>query len=144
MGLNIRGVVEKVNGYELSYSTFVEKYLSKNEPVVITGLMDDWRACRDWVFDDGRPNLQFISSNFGDSKVQVADCGSREFTEQKRYEMSVSEFIDHWLEFSSLEHGNHSPSKLKGKTLLYLKDWHFVKIAGVPRIYSIYYSNVFP
>ncbi|XP_024970515.1 jmjC domain-containing protein 4 isoform X2 [Cynara cardunculus var. scolymus] len=127
MGLNIGGVVEKVNGHELSYSTFVEKYLSKNEPVVITGFMDDWRACRDWVFDDGRPNLQFISSNFGDSKVQVADCGSREFTEQKRFEMSVSEFIDQWLEFSLLEHGNHPPSKLKGKTLLYLKDWHFVK-----------------
>ncbi|KAJ9568379.1 hypothetical protein OSB04_004345 [Centaurea solstitialis] len=114
MGLNIGGRIEKVNGYELNYTTFVEKYLSKNKPVVITGgLMDDWGACRDWVFDDGRPNLHFISSNFGGSKVQVADCGSREFTEQKRYEMSVSEFINHWLELSSMEHGNHSPSKLQ-------------------------------
>ncbi|KAK1433838.1 hypothetical protein QVD17_10756 [Tagetes erecta] len=116
MGLNITGVVEKVNGNELSYSDFVNKYLSKNEPVVITGLMADWRACRDWVMDDGKPNLQFISSNFGNSKVQVADCGSREFTDQKRLEMSVAGFIDHWLKLSSVEHGN-----------LYLKDWHFVK-----------------
>ncbi|KAI3726979.1 hypothetical protein L1987_66786 [Smallanthus sonchifolius] len=116
MGLNITGGVEKVNGKEMSYSDFVKKYLSKNEPVVITGLMADWRACRDWAFDDGRPNLQFISSNFGNSKVQVADCGSREFTDQKRFDMSVAGFIDHWLKLSSVEHGN-----------LYLKDWHFVK-----------------
>ncbi|KAK9066466.1 hypothetical protein SSX86_013788 [Deinandra increscens subsp. villosa] len=116
MGLNIIGSVEKVNGSEISYSDFATKYLSKNEPVVITGLMADWKATRDWVHDDGIPNLQFISSNFGKSKVQVADCGSREFTDQKRFEMSVAEFIDHWLNVSSVEHGN-----------LYLKDWHFVK-----------------
>ncbi|KAL7606786.1 hypothetical protein Lser_V15G17263 [Lactuca serriola] len=127
MGLNIVGTVDKVNGNELSYSNFVEKYLSKNEPVVITGLMDDWRACKDWVFDDGRPNLQFISSTFGTSKVQVADCGSREFTEQKRFDMSVSDFIAKWVDFSSVEHDNPSINKLNGKTLLYLKDWHFVK-----------------
>lgn len=134
MGLNIVGTVDKVNGNELSYSNFVEKYLSKNEPVVITGLMDDWRACKDWVFDDGRPNLQFISSTFGTSKVQVADCGSREFTEQKRFDMSVSDFIAKWVDFSSVEHDNPSINKLNGKTLLYLKDWHFVKIVGVPRV----------
>ncbi|KAI3765856.1 hypothetical protein L2E82_15902 [Cichorium intybus] len=124
MELNIVGTVEKVNGNELSYSNFVERYLSKNEPVVIMGLMDDWEACRDWVFDDGKPNLQFISSTFGNSKVQVADCGSRE---QKRSDMSVSEFITKSVDFSSVKHDNPSTNNLKGKTLLYLKDWHFVK-----------------
>ena len=68
MGLNSVGTAEKVNGNELSYTNFVEKYFAKNKPVVLTGLMDD---CRDWVFDDGKPNLQFISSTFGNSKVQV-------------------------------------------------------------------------
>ncbi|MFS7971729.1 putative transcription factor & chromatin remodeling &Metalloenzymes JmjC family [Helianthus anomalus] len=117
MGLNIvGGLVEKVNGNEMSYTSFAEKYLSNNKPVVITGLMADWRAPKDWVSDDGRPNLHFISSTFGNSKVQVADCGSREFTDQKRFDMTVAEFIDHWLKLSSVEHGN-----------LYLKDWHFVK-----------------
>ncbi|KAJ0755134.1 hypothetical protein HanPI659440_Chr09g0354521 [Helianthus annuus] len=71
MGLNIVGFVEKVNGNEMSYTTFAEKYLSNNQPVVITGLMDDWRARKDWLFDDGTPNLHFISSSFGNSKVQV-------------------------------------------------------------------------
>nr|XP_043618126.1 2-oxoglutarate and iron-dependent oxygenase JMJD4 isoform X2 [Erigeron canadensis] len=131
-GLNITGSVEKVKGDEMSYSEFIEKYLSKNKPVVITGIMDDWKACKDWVLtsndDDGAkttPNLDFISSNFGTSKVQVADCGSREF--QRRFDMSVAEFIDHWRKLSSVEHRNHSTNELKGNTLLYLKDWHFVK-----------------
>ncbi|XP_021592576.1 2-oxoglutarate and iron-dependent oxygenase JMJD4 isoform X2 [Manihot esculenta] len=114
MGIEIGGQIEKVNGKELCYNEFAERYLAKNQPVVLTGLMDDWRACRDWKTDNGYPNLQFFSTHFGKSKVQVADCGTREFTDQKRVEMTVSEFIEHWVEGSS-------------NSLLYLKDWHFVK-----------------
>ncbi|XP_061953939.1 arginine-specific demethylase JMJ20 isoform X2 [Populus nigra] len=98
MGIEIGGSIEKVNGKEISYNEFVERYLAKNQPVVLTGLMDDWRACKDWVFDSGKPNLKFFSTHFGNSKVQVADCGTREFTDQKRVEMTVSEFIDHWID----------------------------------------------
>ncbi|EEF51959.1 2-oxoglutarate and iron-dependent oxygenase JMJD4 isoform X3 [Ricinus communis] len=121
MGIEIGGRIEKVNGKELSYDEFVERYLSKNQPVVLTGLMDNWRACKDWVTDDGYPNLQFFSTHFGKSRVQVADCGTREFTDQKRVEMTVSEFIDHWIEYNASNHESNS------KSLLYLKDWHFVK-----------------
>ncbi|KDP31061.1 hypothetical protein JCGZ_11437 [Jatropha curcas] len=121
MGIEIGGQIEKVNGKELSYNEFIERYLAKNQPVVLTGLMDDWRACEDWVTADGFPNLQFFSTLFGKSKVQVADCGTREFTDQKRVEMTVSEFIDNWVE------GNASHDVDNEKSLLYLKDWHFVK-----------------
>ncbi|XP_060204602.1 arginine-specific demethylase JMJ20 isoform X2 [Lycium barbarum] len=121
MGLKIGGKIEKVNGKELSYSEFTEKYMAQNQPVVLTGLMDNWRACKDWVSPNGKPNLQFISTHFGKSKVQVADCGTREFTDQKRIEMTVSEFVDRWLRVSSDDNGDNSES------LLYLKDWHFVK-----------------
>ncbi|THG02517.1 hypothetical protein TEA_028671 [Camellia sinensis var. sinensis] len=127
MGLKIGGHIEKVNGKELSYSQFVERYLVKNQPVVLTGLMDGWRACKDWVLDDGQPNLSFFSTHFSNSTVQVADCGTREFTDQKRVEMSVSEFIDYWLEFSSKEFDNASTHEFDAKSPLYLKDWHFVK-----------------
>lgn len=77
MGLNIGGQVEKVNGKDLSYSDFVQRYLLKNEPVVLTGLMDGWRACSDWVLPDGRPNLPFFSTHFGPSTVQVCTCEDR-------------------------------------------------------------------
>lgn len=71
MGVKIGGEIEKVNGKELSYSDFVGRYMEKNQPVVLTGLMDDWRACRDWVTHSGKPNLQFFATHFGKSKVQV-------------------------------------------------------------------------
>ncbi|GAA0162594.1 protein modifying enzyme [Lithospermum erythrorhizon] len=117
MGLKIGGQIEKVNGKELSYSDFGDKYLARNEPVVLTGLMEDWRACHDWVSDSGKPNLDFLSTHFGNSKVQyqVADCRTRKLTDQKRVEMSVSDFVGQWGD------------DIKGNALLYLKDWHFVK-----------------
>ncbi|KAK1268517.1 F-box protein [Acorus gramineus] len=127
MGLKIGGNIERVNGKELSYGDFVNRYLKKNEPVLLTGLMEGWRSCRDWVTHDGLPNLHFFSTHFGKSKVQVADCGTREFTDQKRVEMSVSEFVSHWMELSSGEHSNCFCCNVKEWRLLYLKDWHFVK-----------------
>ncbi|KAL6583773.1 hypothetical protein OROMI_003062 [Orobanche minor] len=122
MGLKIGGKVEKVNGKKLSYADFVEKYLARNQPVILTGLMDDWLACKHWVSYDGKPNLHFFSSHFGSSRIQVADCGTKEFTDQKRMAMSVSEFIDGWVKSSGSGSGGDD-----GKPMLYLKDWHFVK-----------------
>ncbi|KAF5732172.1 putative transcription factor [Tripterygium wilfordii] len=124
MGIEIGGHIEKLNGKEFTYGEFVDKYLAKNQPVVLTGLMDDWLACKDWVTDDGKPDLQFVSTNFGKSRVQVADCNNKEFTDQKRVEMSVSEFVEHWLEGSVREGSDREGN---GKSVLYLKDWHFVK-----------------
>ncbi|KAI3997703.1 hypothetical protein MKX01_040676, partial [Papaver californicum] len=127
MGLKIGGEIERVNGKELSYEDFVKNYLEKNQPVIITGLMDDWKACNDWVTKGGLPNLSFFSLNFGKSKVQVADCGRREFSDQKRVEMSVSDFVGNWVDFSSKECSNASSWEDSNESLLYLKDWHFVK-----------------
>lgn len=124
MSLKIGGTIEKVNGKELFYSEFAEKYLAGNQPVLLTGLMDDWTASKHWVSSNGQPNLLFFPTHFGKSKVQVADCDTREFTDQKRIEMSVSEFVNHWLQGSK---GNHD---VNGKSVLYLKDWHFVKDPG--------------
>ena len=42
--------------------------------------------------------------------------------------MSVSEFVDHWLGDSMPEGSNASTHIVGGKPLLYLKDWHFVKV----------------
>ncbi|CAN4086007.1 unnamed protein product [Withania somnifera] len=127
MGLKIGGTIEKVNGREVTYSEFADKYMAQNQPVVLKGLMDDWRACKDWVSPNGKPNLHFFSTHFGKSKVQVADCGTREFTDQKIIEMTVSEFIDHWLRVSSVDYGDDNNGGVAGRCLLYLKDWHFVK-----------------
>lgn len=41
--------------------------------------------------------------------------------------MPVSQFIDHWLGLSAKNHGNDLVCSDDSQTLLYLKDWHFVK-----------------
>ncbi|KAG9449809.1 hypothetical protein H6P81_009774 [Aristolochia fimbriata] len=127
MSLKIGGKIERVNGKELSYEQFVERFFEKNEPVLLTGLMDDWRACKSWVTEDGKPNLHFVSNHFGSSKVQVAECGKRESTDQKRAQMSVKEFITYWLELSNRKCSDSVNCSNKNENLLYLKDWHFVK-----------------
>lgn len=131
MGINIKGQVEKVNGKELSYTEFAEKFMKKNQPVVLTGLMDHhWKACTDWVTLHGQPNFQFFSTHFGASRVQVADCDTRDFTDQKREEMLVSDFIGRCFQVEdSAVQCNNENDKSDGQSVsvLYLKDWHFVK-----------------
>jgi hypothetical protein len=73
LNMNIKGQIEKVNGKELSYSEFVERYMEKNKPVILTGLMDHhWKASTDWVTPKSQPNFQFFFNHFGSSKVQVS------------------------------------------------------------------------
>ncbi|CAO2826404.1 unnamed protein product [Amaranthus hypochondriacus] len=138
-GLRIAGEIERINAKELSYTEFVKNYLVKNQPVILTGLMDDWQACKDWVSDDGEPNLAFFSTNFGKSQVQVADCYNREFTDQKRVELSISEFIDYWValnEENRQVQDNVLSENCGNKSFLYVKDWHFVKEYPEYKAYS--------
>ncbi|MQL72599.1 hypothetical protein Taro_004918 [Colocasia esculenta] len=170
MGVTIGGQIERVNGKELHYKEFAERYLRRNQPVLLTGLMEGWRACDDWVAEDGLFNLDFFSTHFGNSRVQlslgyvlfpevvhagclthfldsihlgvlfqhlalsfegrmlmVADCSRKEFTDQKRIEMSVLEFIAYWHSLSAGNSGNYSSQDMDPQPLLYLKDWHFIK-----------------
>ncbi|KAL6899066.1 hypothetical protein ACP4OV_005724 [Aristida adscensionis] len=121
--VKVVGQVERVDGASLTYAEFVDRFMAANRPVVLTGLTSSWRAREDWTLPGPggclRPDLGFMARNFPSPLVQVADCSSREFTDQKRLEMSMQEFIDHWVGGSSGEARNGS--------LLYLKDWHFVK-----------------
>jgi hypothetical protein len=74
--MKIIGKVPRVDGRELSYRRFWEQFMQANKPVLLTGLMDSWAACRDWVLLDGKPDLSFIAEHFGSSLVQVPACFS--------------------------------------------------------------------
>ncbi|CAD6231255.1 unnamed protein product [Miscanthus lutarioriparius] len=125
--VKVVGQVERVDGESLSYAEFVRRFMAPNRPVVLTGLTSSWRARKDWTLsgsgDRRRPDLGFFAQNFPSPLVQVADCSSRDLTDQKRLEMSMQEFIDHWVGGA---HGASSDGDRDG-SLLYLKDWHFVK-----------------
>ncbi len=68
------------------------------------------------------------------AECQVADCARQEFTDQKRSEMTVKEFVEYWQAHHQLsnkaqkEEDFESSSWKMTQHLLYLKDWHFVKV----------------
>eukprot|EP01018_Ginkgo_biloba_P008913 Gb_12478 [translate_table: standard] len=69
--MKVVGQIRRVDGRQVTYGEFKKKYMMGNEPVLLTGLMDQWSACQDWVTDNGQPNLSFFSDHFGSSQVQV-------------------------------------------------------------------------
>jgi hypothetical protein len=79
--------------------------------------MENMDACllADWKFGNGK----------------VADCDTRDFGDQKREEMLVSDFVGRCLQIEgsavpcSNENGISNGDSL---SVPYLKDWHFVKV----------------
>lgn len=43
--------------------------------------------------------------------------------------MSVAEFISYWIDFS--DHESSEDGCTKARPILYLKDWHFVKVCVI-------------
>lgn len=50
--------------HKLSREEFLHNYYSVNQPVIISGMMDDWPARQKWNYD-------FFQENFGDRDVEV-------------------------------------------------------------------------
>ncbi|KAI8582534.1 hypothetical protein K450DRAFT_170813 [Umbelopsis ramanniana AG] len=114
-----------------SYQHFLAEHLLKNEPALIgPALTASWRARTEWAqpikktttrdHDNHNPttepNFQFLFQTFGAAQVQVADCLERDFTDQKRGNMTFAQFIEMWQSNAEESAGRY-----------YLKDWHFVK-----------------
>ena len=71
--LKVVAEVPVIDGRFASYDEFRERFMKPNLPVLITGLqvMHQWRACKEWVTQSGHPNLDYLSTHFGSSRVQV-------------------------------------------------------------------------
>ncbi|KAF9939903.1 JmjC domain-containing protein 4 [Mortierella alpina] len=104
-----------------SYAAFLEHYLEPNIPVLIgPALTEAWRARRQWVCPDtGKPNFATLREQLCQTPVQVpvADCLTRDYTDQKRSAMDLREFLDEWEASSNADQSSRT----------YLKDFHFVK-----------------
>ncbi|KAL5080629.1 hypothetical protein RYX36_009050, partial [Vicia faba] len=74
-----------------------------------------------------------ISSTYSDpmaSRTFVADCDTRDFTDQKREDMLVSDFVRLCFKYegSAVQCSNQiGVSNGDSASVPYLKDWHFVK-----------------
>ncbi|KAJ2081942.1 hypothetical protein H4R24_001974 [Coemansia sp. RSA 988] len=92
---------------------FVHDFLEPNVPVVLgPKFTKNWTARDEWV-SDGRPNFTRLIELYGNATVQVAECDTAFFTDQKRVEMKFHEFIQQWQD--------------NPLSRLYCKDWHFTK-----------------
>lgn len=79
----------------------------------------------------------------------MADCETREFTDQKREEMLVSDFIARCLqleEASAVQCDNENcASNGASVSVPYLKDWHFVKVCILTfhRFFFFFFQFIF-
>ncbi|KAK9803323.1 hypothetical protein WJX73_002391 [Symbiochloris irregularis] len=96
---------------------FVMEFMARNKPVIIQGLTEDWRACKEWVRPDGSPDLAFMQRNFGDAVIWATDTSSQDagYGGGARQRMTLRDYVTWWKRYKA--------GKVQG--LLYLKDWHF-------------------
>lgn len=104
----------------LSYDEFLSRYLLPNKPVIIgPSLICSWHASQLWtrpsnVYPDEREiDWDALSEMYGSQEVTVADCSTREFSDQKRDTRLFREVVDLW-------------KRGEGKSL-YVKDWHLAR-----------------
>jgi hypothetical protein len=104
----------------LGIQEFWAKYQEPNRPVIVKGATKGWRASKEWVVTDesGRrmPNFSLLKQLFGDDEVCAARCAEKHFSDQKREEMRMRDFLDCWQ------------AGRRRDELLYVKDWHFARL----------------
>ncbi|KZT06729.1 Clavaminate synthase-like protein [Laetiporus sulphureus 93-53] len=106
------------------YEEFLVSYLIPNNPVIIgSELVSSWPAFKEWVLPGQRINWDYLSKNYGQQTVTVADCSTREFSDQKRQTMLLRDVVALW-------------KAGKGDSL-YVKDWHLARaVLGSEEFYS--------
>ncbi|KAI9254477.1 hypothetical protein BDA99DRAFT_485790 [Phascolomyces articulosus] len=117
-----------------TYDFFLQNHLLPNIPALIgPALTKNWKARHEWVTKkensnnndnknqpEWEPRLDYLNEQFGKAMVNVADCIERDFTDQKRSDMTFEEFIKLWPD------GRY-----------YLKDWHFVRAYPEYQAYEV-------
>ncbi|KAI0709259.1 Clavaminate synthase-like protein [Earliella scabrosa] len=100
------------------YQEFFHDHLLPNKPVIIgPSLISSWPASRDWVLENGSIHLDRLKTAYGWCEVTVADCATRDFSDQKRERMLFRDVVSLWQEG-------------KGQSL-YVKDWHLARALAI-------------
>ncbi|KAF7722222.1 JmjC domain-containing protein 4 [Apophysomyces ossiformis] len=119
-----------------NYDTFLRDHLIPNEPALFgPALTALWKARSEWVVPNPEhghadlcpryiPNFQALRERYGKARVQVADCIDRDFTDQRRTDMSFEEFVNLWQDKETTSR-------------YYLKDWHFVRACPEYNAYQV-------
>lgn len=114
-----------------SYDQFLKDCLEPNRPCLISPeLVASWNAFSLWVKKNENNeteeiNWPYMKETYGDQIVTVAQCLSRDFSDQERTQRPLAEVIDLW-----------TAGEGEG---LYVKDWHLAKDLhrkGLPSFYE--------
>lgn len=73
MDPSAENAIRRIPASELTYEAFQRDFMLANQPVVVSGATESWRAFREWRTADGKPNLALLREKFGRSTVQVRD-----------------------------------------------------------------------
>ncbi|KAF8342831.1 uncharacterized protein EI90DRAFT_3115365 [Cantharellus anzutake] len=119
--------IDVVQG-DIPYSEFLGSYLIPNKPCILTqSLTEGWPCYLSWTHPSGdvssesRPAWQYFAQIYGRQEVTVADCRTRDFSDQKRLNTTVAEAIHHF---------QPSTDSDQERPLYYIKDWHIVRQSG--------------
>ncbi|KAI8076739.1 uncharacterized protein BX664DRAFT_343802 [Halteromyces radiatus] len=124
-----------------TYEYFLRHHLIPNVPAIFgPRLIDHWEARQTWIKPisnytthdpnipqpQSQPNYDYLREKFGKALVQVADCDQRDFTDQKRTELTFDAFVDLWQNTTIDQHSHY-----------YLKDWHFAQAFPDQTMYKV-------
>ncbi|KZT71127.1 Clavaminate synthase-like protein [Daedalea quercina L-15889] len=109
-----------------AYRDFLERYLFPNRPVLFSAaLVSSWSALSQWVIktdDSSRINWVFLAQAYGEQSVTVADCSTRDFSDQKRHTMLFRDVVGLWRSGQG--------------DSLYVKDWHLARAVHQEAFYN--------
>ena len=136
----------------LSYQHFVRHHLIKNEPAIIknvvysNGTDKNWKIYDKWIKQEEKcVDYKFLENKYGDKVVNVAYCGDKSYSDQKRESMKLKNYLkylqndinknDDDENYQQLEKwlNNMKQYKLSSfdplwtNSILYCKDWHIVR-----------------
>lgn len=114
--------IEEHRMNNLSYNEFFDCFMTKNIPVLITGIADQWE-CMNWVANPTKAEISGIDFEYLSRKIDkkqnvpIANCNKVYFNSHEKSEINFETFLNHWQ--SRNEH-----IECESGDLLYLKDWH--------------------
>jgi hypothetical protein len=106
--------IDQYYAHEITAAEIFNKYIARNSPVLIRGLLHEWPAIQKWSKD-------VLKSEMGDLQVKVSDIPYAEkYGGSESQEMSLGEYIDQVREHRII--GGHYPWYVTphGQLLMYL------------------------
>ena len=104
--------VPRISFDNLTYNQFYHQYMSRNLPIIITGLKIKTPNVSEKWFDDGKIKFDDLLSIIKDHEVPVANCSKQFYDSHEKCQMKFSDYVDYWQ------------SDRKAAGFLYLKDFH--------------------